>query len=115
MAEKTIFTLDQQKNLNKIANNYGLGHQIFKLCEESNELSAATIRWKLCDPRAQGCSGMYSKVNDFVNELADVLVVSEQVKMLIAQDPQILADVQIAADRKIKRQLQRMEAENNVC
>lgn len=104
------FTQYQKEQLMLIADHYGFGHQLSKLCEEMAELEAEC--WRLVQ-KYQETKEHVVISDEAISELADVFVVSEQIKMLVQKDSLTLAKVQEVIKMKIERQLERIKAEKN--
>lgn len=91
-----IMSTEIQISIRKIANRYGLRHQLLKLREEAQELIDALDEFDHSNPEA---------IDHIVEEAADVSVVTQQVVFLLnAQDA--FEEMQ---SFKIYRQLERMK------
>lgn len=90
-----------EKMLKRIADHYGLDHQLLKLAEECSELSAAACRFSA--DRSE------DKLDNLLEEAADVLVMLAQISHLLDCETHL----QLVAEQKILRQVKRMEAEND--
>lgn len=93
---------DSTEKIHKIADHYGLHHQLMKTVEELNELSLE-------------CAKSWEKRSITVNlisELADVEIMLEQIKYLgkIAE-----SDIDEVKEYKIDRQIRRMSECTNEC
>ena len=101
-------TEEQKAKCHEIAEHYGEKHQMLKSVEEMAELTQAIIKY-LDDP---------AEWNDLIGELADVLIMVEQLDYLTQRwvSPlgyEQLSDVGHRISIKLNRQLQRMEREND--
>lgn len=104
--------------LSWIANHYGLAVQLHKLAEECAEYAASVNKVKVYQAMmTEGHCREYcqSKLNEALDEsekeLADVLVVAEQIKMLLSDDPRMNANVQRFMNEKVNRQIVRISEE----
>lgn len=90
-----------KESIQKILNHYGMKHQSLKCAEEMAELQVLIL---------QDANSDYKKVPivDIVEEVADVYIMLEQVKMIyhITDD-----DIKRIVDYKLKRTFFRMENE----
>ena len=86
-------------DLERIANHYGLAHQLSKTTEELDELSDAIFEHKELD----------EPVDHIIEEIADVEIMTAQLKSLLGCEAQV-EEIKVA---KIKRQLGRMSMEVN--
>ena len=85
--------LEKDKNIiRKIADHYGPAHQGNKLMEEIGELITASAK---------------PDVDHFVEEMADVAIMIEQMAYLLKKE-NLFAEIK---EKKIKRQLKRIEEE----
>lgn len=89
------------KRIKVLADYYGLETQLIKLCEECGELTTAAAK-QLVSPNKIIQNAL---LDNLISELADVYVISEQIKYLLVLDDRIRR----VADYKINRQLRRME------
>lgn len=80
-----------------IADHYGFSSQADMLCEESAEFTVALNKLRRGDQNA------YKNVKE---ELADVLVVASQLRLLLGSE-----EIDEIAHEKIKRQLERIKQE----
>ena len=80
-----------------IADHYGFSSQADMLCEESAEFTVALNKLRRGDQNA------YKNVKE---ELADVLVVASQLRLLLGTE-----EIDDIAHEKIKRQLERIKQE----
>lgn len=87
----------------KIINHYGTAHQLVKLCEECAELTQQAAK---CYDKGIPYS------DDMIEEIADVLVMTEQFKAVMPQPDRDLLEDQITY--KLRRQLDRIESEGKV-
>lgn len=99
-------TDEQKAKCHKIAEHYGLEHQMLKAVEEMAELTQQI---------AKRMSKQYS-LNAYAEELADVVIMVEQLEHLFTRAPyrstkSTIVDKYI--DIKLDRQLQRMESESD--
>lgn len=84
--------------LKELAYHYGFTSQADMLCEEAAEFMVALNKFR------RGSSEAYAQL---VEELADVLVVAEQLRYIFGEDA-----VNDIMNKKIERQLIRMKEEN---
>lgn len=84
-----------------LADYYGVAAQLVKLCEECEELTTAAAK-QIAAPNKIMQDAL---LDNLISELADVYVVSEQIKYLLGIDER----VQRVADYKINRQIRRMD------
>ena len=84
--------MNEKEELEKIANHYGKAMQKLKTCEECAELIQALLK---------------GDVVHIVEEIADVEIMIEQIKMLYA----VRDLVDVMKEMKIARQIARMENE----
>lgn len=101
-------TEEQKAICHKIADHYGEEHQMLKAVEEMAELTQAIIKY-LDGP---------AEWNDLLGELADVLIMAEQLDYLTQRwiaplGYEHLSDVGHRISIKLNRQLERMESEND--
>lgn len=87
--------------IEKIANHYGLDHQIRKAKEELQELYTALLDYQLNDSK--------EKQKAVVTEIADVAIMIEQLKLLMG----VSEDVEVEIEYKLNRQLKRIERGKN--
>lgn len=80
-----------------IADHYGFSSQADMLCEESAEFTVALNKLR------RGNNEAYKNVKE---ELADVLVVASQLRLLLGSE-----EIDEIAHEKIKRQLERIKQE----
>ena len=98
--------------IKKIAMYYGFNSQCRQLMEEMAELTVALNKYhRLCDgmDNTPSCYlDVISSVDSIKEEIADVTIMIEQIKFLldISDD-----DVEKISDRKLDRQIKRMEKE----
>ena len=85
----------------KIIAHYGTAHQLVKLCEECAELTQQAAK---CYDKGIPYS------DDMIEEIADVLVMTEQFKAVMSQPDRDLLEDQVAY--KLRRQLDRIEEES---
>ena len=90
---------DIDERLMKIADNYGLNSQLDILQEECAELVQAVSKYR------RGGSNLL-----VLEELADVEIMTAQIRYLSGKNSTIIDDYK---EKKIRRQLQRMEGEGN--
>lgn len=89
------------EKIKRIANHYCFRHQAIKTAEECSELSAAFCK-------LVGGEGGRAAV---IDEIADVMIMTQQMQYLMHIDRAELREVMEA---KARRQFGRMEAERNV-
>lgn len=87
------------KRLGFIARKNGLERAMAKLAEECSEYAAAQVKYSLGEGNRNKC----------LEEMADVLVVMEQVKFLLGEEE--MSQVQKMMRAKISRQVERMQNE----
>ena len=92
----------QRTKAYKIAKHYGLTKQKFQALQELNELSAVLLR------RKDQIANRADHINNLIDEIADVLVMIEQIKTLYHIDDN---DVSARITFKLNRQIERIEAE----
>lgn len=98
-------TDEQKAKCHEIADHYGENHQMLKAVEEMAELTQAIIKT---------VHGDTSHEWDYPGELADVLIMSEQLRyMYDKSDGAFDGRVERFIDAKLSRQLKRMEREND--
>lgn len=97
------------EGIKAIADYYGLEHQIEKTIEELTELSLVLLHYKRM--KKDGVWQMF--IENFAEEMADVEIMTEQLKYLVKEclHTPIDADINIAKEKKIARQLRRMKEE----
>lgn len=101
-------TDEQKAKCHEIADHYGEEHQMLKAVEEMAELTQAIIKY-LDDP---------AKWNDLIEELADVLIMVEQLDYLTQKwvaplGYEHLSDVGHRISIKLDRQLKRKDDESD--
>lgn len=101
-------TEEQKAICHKIAEHYGEKHQMLKAVEEMAELTQAIMKY-IDNP---------AKWDDLLEELADVLIMTEQIDYLTQNwvtplGYEHLSDVGHRISIKLNRQLERMEREND--
>lgn len=84
-----------------IAEHYGFDRQCDKLIEEMSELLVAITHMKKKD---ENCADHYS---NFIEELGDVLIIAEQLKILLPHHDRTALDESISY--KLNREMKRME------
>lgn len=93
-------TQEQKQQCKQIFKSYGVENQLEKLKEELNELYEAVVDFQENQSEANR--------NHLAEELADVEIVSKQVKSAVAGDELVNQFIQY----KLNRQLKRIEDEN---
>lgn len=83
-------------NIKRIARHYGFRHQAIKAAEECSELSAAFCKL------VNGEGGRAA----VIEEMADVMIMTQQMQYLMHIDSAELREV---VEAKVRRQLRRME------
>ena len=101
-------TDEQKDKCHEIAEHYGEEHQMLKAVEEMAELTQAIMKY-LDGP---------AEWNALIEELADVLIMAEQLdyltqKWVVPLGYEHLSDVGHRISIKLNRQLERMEREND--
>lgn len=86
------------RNLQKIADHYGLNNQLSMLIEESAEFTQAVSKYR---------RGIVKDMNSIKEELSDILVVAEQLKYLLGE-----SEIEEIMNSKIDRQLDRIRRES---
>lgn len=87
----------------KIIEHYGTDRQILKSAEECSELAQACIKVGLGSKKKKD-------LDNLVEEIADVTLMLEQLKMIMDIDNRAVEDI---VYEKIARQLNRMRGEKN--
>ena len=87
-----------------IADYYGFTNQADQLCEEAAEFIVA--RHKLHRADKQGFNDIKEAYENIKEEVADVIVVAEQLRYLLGKD------VDCLIDEKLSRQIRRMKKEH---
>lgn len=93
------------ENLKKIADHYGLDSQLSILQEECAELVQAVSKYKRGD-----CLPFIENNEAIIEEMADVMIMMFQIQYLM-KIPGSFIENQI--EKKVDRQLKRIEEENN--
>ena len=88
-----------------IAEHYGFDRQCDKLIEEMSELLVAITHMKKKD---ENCADHYS---NFIEELGDVMIIAEQLKILLPPPDRI--NLSELIEFKINRELNRIRKEKN--
>lgn len=94
--------MDREK-LTTIIEHYGVENQILKTCEELTELQAELLKG-----HNKHNSFAKFRVDDIQNEMADVLIMLEQLKIIFNIDD---FSIDYGISYKINRQLKRIENE----
>jgi NTP pyrophosphatase (non-canonical NTP hydrolase) len=98
-------TDEQKAKCHKIADHYGEEHQMLKAVEEMAELTQAIIKT---------VHGDTSHEWDYPSELADTLIMVEQLRYLYDNSDGVYdGRVERFIDAKLSRQLKRMEEESD--
>ncbi len=108
-----------KKDIEQIAGYYGFWAQATKLAEEGAELSAALCKMTYLnrhDAKGRRNIRLIAKKkeqakDEFLKELADVLVVAEGIKFLLEADLFTAAEVSGNMRAKVQRQLERIKEE----
>ena len=101
-----------KNDLLKIINNYGVNNQLRKFNEESFELIEAIFQHeeqkRVCDIC---CNDEHSdrELEHVIEEMADVMVILKQLQLYYDIS---MEDIELVMMKKIHRQLDRMEANN---
>lgn len=98
-------TDEQKAKCHEIADHYGEEHQMLKAVEEMAELTQA-ISKNLVTPNSEGAWSNYYE------ELTDVSIMIEQLCYLLEESGEY-DDLEKCIERKLNRQLERMERERN--
>lgn len=85
------------EKIEKIANHYGFTSQANMLCEEAAEFTVALNKLR---------RGHTESYNNIKEELADVLVIALQLRLLLGPE-----EIDRIAEEKVNRQLRRIESE----
>lgn len=93
----------QEEMIEKIIKHYDYEYQREILAEECAELIQAIQKLKRTESFQKSYNDRYT---DFVEELADVIIICEEIKHYIGQGV-----VDMAIDMKLKRQIKRIEDE----
>lgn len=91
-------TEEQKALCHQIAAYYGLMHQSLKSVEEMSELSVELVKY---------ANNEKGDIDRILEELADVCIMTEQLRFLIGPN------IDGIISRKIKRQLKRIEEEKD--
>ncbi len=92
--------MGNKEKINFIAHHNGIEHALDKLAEECAEYAAARIK----DNIGEG------EPSQYVFELADVLIMVEQVRLLIKESrPGVAVILEQEIERKLNRQIKRIE------
>ena len=94
-------TDEQKDKCREICKHYGNQNQCLKAVEEMAELQRAIVKTMIGDK---------GDLDNVIEEIADVEIMMEQLKSIF--DP-IGIDVPLQIRKKIQRQLERMESEND--
>lgn len=94
---KKAKSLESSQDLKTIADQYGFSSQANMLCEEAAEFTVALNKLR------RGHAEAYANIKE---ELADVLVVALQLRILLGEE-----DIDKIIAEKVKRQLKRIEDE----
>lgn len=86
-------------SIKRIANHYGLKHQICKAKEELQELYTALLDYQEDESR--------ENLKAIITEIADVTIMVEQLRLLMDVDEEVETEIEY----KLNRQLRRMEKE----
>lgn len=98
-------TEEQKAKCHKIADHYGEEHQMLKAVEEMAELTQVI---------AKAIHGDTLHEWDYPGELADVLIMAEQLRYMYDKSDGVFdGRVERFIDAKLSRQLKRMEREND--
>ena len=103
-------TEEQKAICHKIADHYGENHQMLKAVEEMAELAQVIIK-AINDPPKTQSDAYRLKVN-LLGELADVMILTEQLVKYIA-DSKCVDLLNDEIDANLLRQLKRMEEESD--
>lgn len=109
------------KGIKAIAEHYGLAKQLIKLAEECSEYSAALIKETIltrelyADENPPKRYRQLGKIGDARykadSELADVLVLTRQIEYFLRIDPEFKEYIESIMAEKVKRQLKRIDRE----
>lgn len=89
--------------IKRIADYYGFSSQADMLCEEAAEFIVARNKLRRADK--QGFNYITDAYENLKEEVADVIVVAEQLRYLLGKD------VNCLIDEKLSRQIRRMKKE----
>lgn len=119
-SEKFIDELVQK--MRSIAGHYGLEVQMAKLAEEAAEYAAAFTKIKVYETMSsEGHNEAYCMDKrdkaffEMLKELADVLLVANEVQALVNGYPEVESILFTLMDAKAERQLKRIEEEKKGC
>lgn len=93
------------ERIKKIAEHYGMIQQREQLVEECSELILASQKCKRTD--IQNAQQYRERFDNFQEEVADVLIMAQQLHYLLGA-----RDIDDIIDKKLDRQIQRIEDEN---
>ena len=97
---------EKQEALKSIINHYGLDAQMDMMIEECSELIKALLKYRRTKNGANSIFKLGEFRGDIVSEMADVEIMLRQMKVIFdVSDEERDAEI----DRKIQRQLQRIE------
>lgn len=109
-------------SIRTIADHYGMEVQMAKLAEKAAEYAAAFTKIKVYETMvSEGHNDGYclnkrdKAVFEAFKELADVLLVANEVQALMKEEPEVEALLYVLMDAKAKRQLKRIEEEKKGC
>lgn len=101
-------TEETRKKIQKIADTYGLRPQLRQCVEECSELIKALCKWdRKWGDSLLSDSHERKERDDIITEIADCKIMLEQIEYLMSAE----YDVTMEVERKINRQLERIEME----
>lgn len=101
-------TEETRKKIQKIADTYGLRPQLRQCVEECSELIKALCKWdRKWGDSLLSDSHECKERDDIITEIADCKMMLEQIEYLMSAE----YDVTMEVERKINRQLERIETE----
>lgn len=105
-----ITVTKQDSKLKKIADEYGFDAQSDMAIEEMSELTKAILKFRRAAHTTLG-QDFQKLADDVLEEVADIQIMLWQVVYLFTQKGYGVGEVNNLIDKKINRQLERMEKE----
>ena len=103
--------MDRNK-IEEIANHYGLENQSRQLIEEMAELTVALNKYHRVFSKEyrtiKDCAKLETLTMNIAEEMTDVQIMLEQIKFLLGVT---VGDIEYIAEKKLKRQIKRMDKE----
>lgn len=101
-------TEETKQKIQKIADAYGLRPQLRQCVEECSELIKALCKWdREWGDSLISDSHECKERDDVITEIADCKIMLEQIEYLMSAEYDVIMEV----DRKIDRQIERIETE----